>query len=109
MPFTIELANAEYAPDIAKIFVSNESDPMLRLQLGSVDPSVLNEGLTERLKESIQRTGQQYIVARDEESGQVVSYASWTLPRGEMEPESEENLEVTQDSYHTTWLSTDCR
>ena len=94
MPFTIKQATIEDARDIASTFLSNGTDHFLRLQLGTVDPAVLREGLTGRLRESIEREGQVYIIARDDESGHVVSYAQWTLPRNEMEFVVEQNPEV---------------
>ena len=105
MPFTVEEATPEDAAAIAKIFVSNETSSMLRLQLGTVDPGVLNEGLTERLAESIQKKGQTYIIARDDEAGEIVSYASWTLPRDEGEVFIEQSPDVcTSSSSQYAWI-----
>ena len=81
MPFTIEEAANEDAAAIAKVFVSDETSDFLRLQLGTVDPTVLNEGMTERIREGIATEDQIYVVARDEETGQIVSYAQWVLPK----------------------------
>ena len=85
MPFTVEKATVNDAVDIAKIFLSDSTSDFLRLQLGTVDPATLNEGFTERLTESLQQHGQVYIVARDCETGEIVSYAQWRLPRDEVD------------------------
>ena len=81
MPFRVEEATAEDAAAIAKVFVSEETSDFLRLQLGTVSPSLLNEGMTERIKKAIEKRERVYIVARDEEIDEIVSYAQWELPR----------------------------
>ena len=85
MPFTIEQAMPEHAAAIARIFLSDETSDFLQLQLGTVDPAVLNEGLTKRLRESIERPGEMYIIARDDETQEVVSYVQWILLCEEMD------------------------
>ena len=85
MPFTIEQAIPEHAAAIAKIFLSDETSDFLRLQLGTVDPAILNGGLTERLAVSIKRPRETYIIARDDETQEIVSYAQWILPRDAMD------------------------
>lgn len=95
MPFALSTADPSHAAAIAKIFLSNETDDFLRLQFGSVDPGVMSRGLAERLAENIATSGQVYIVARDEETGDVVSYCSWTLPRGEGEEVVKASAEVS--------------
>lgn len=82
MPFTISLATPSDAAAIAHVFQSNETDSFLRLQLGTVDPEVMTQGLTERLAENISKPDTVYVVARDDETGEIMSFASWTLPRG---------------------------
>lgn len=94
MPFTLEEAKVDDAAAIAKIFTSDETSNFLRMQLGTVDPSVLNEGMTERLAESIQKEGHVYIIARNDDTGEIVSYAHWALPRDEMEVVVEQSPEV---------------
>ena len=85
MPFVVERATINDVADIAKIFLSDSTSDFLRLQLGTVDPATLNEGFTERLTESLQQDGQVYIVARDRDTGEIVSYAQWKLPRDQMD------------------------
>lgn len=85
MPYTIERATTEDAPAIAKIFLSNESDSFLQLQFGTADPEALSDDTAESLVESIEKEGQVFIVARDDDSGEVVGYAQWSLPRDEFE------------------------
>lgn len=97
MPFTIEEATPDHAPAIAKIFLSNETDEFLKLQFGTVDPAVMRQGLTERLAENIKASGQVYVIARDEETGEVASYCSWTLPRDLDEPYVRQSAEVSND------------
>jgi hypothetical protein len=100
MPFAIQQANTDDATAIAKIFTSDETSSFLLLQLGIVDPAVLNQGLTERLAESIQKPDQLWIIACDDESGEIVSYAQWVLPRDELGTVVEKSPEVSK----TIWL-----
>lgn len=81
MPFTVEEATVDDAAAIAKVWLSAETSDFLRLQLGSVDLSVLSEGMTTRMEESICKEGQVYVVARDNDSNEIVSYAHWVLPK----------------------------
>lgn len=81
MPFKVEEATPEDAAAIAKIFTSDEVSRINRLQLGAIDPSVFTQGMTERIKEGIEKSDQIYIIARDEETSEVVSYAQWVLPK----------------------------
>lgn len=81
MPFTVEEATAKDADAIANIFTSDEVSRVNRLQLGTVEPSVFTNGMIERIKEGIQKDDQVYIIARDEETNEVVSYAQWVLPK----------------------------
>ena len=94
MPFTIRQARTDDAAAIAKIFTSDETSSFLRLQLGTVNPAVLNQGMTERLAESIQKPDQVWVIACDDESGEIVSYAQWVLPRDEFEAVVEKTPEV---------------
>ena len=82
MPFTLSPATPSHAAAIAKIFLSNDTDEFLKLQFGTVDSGIMAQGLTERLAENIRQQGQVYVIASDEESGEVVAYCSWTLPKG---------------------------
>lgn len=95
MPFTIEEATPDDAAAISKVFLSSDTDDFVKLQLGTVDPMVMSQGLTERLKENIKTPGQLYLIARDDESQEVVSYAAWTLPRDEDEPFMKQSTEVS--------------
>lgn len=95
MPPKIEQAAPSDAAAIAKIFLSNETDEFLRLQFGTVEPGIMNSGLIDRLTENIKTSGQVYVIARDEETGEIVSYASWTLPRAEDEPYVQQRAEVS--------------
>ena len=97
MPFTIKQANTDDAAAIAKILTSDETSSFLRLQLGTIDPAVLNQGMTERLTESLQKPNQVWIIACDDESGEVVSYAQWVLPRDEFETVVEKTSEVIDE------------
>ena len=94
MPFTTRQATAGDVPAIAKIFLSDETSSFLLLQLGTVDPAVLNGGMTDRLSESIQKPDQVYLIAQDDETGEIVSFAQWALPRDEMEEVVEQSPEV---------------
>ena len=93
MTFKIREATPEDGAAIAKIWLAGD-DEFLQLQLGTVSPSVLNDGMEFRLAESIRTSGQVYVIAEDDESGEIVSYASWTLPRSEDEPVVEQSDEV---------------
>lgn len=94
MPFTLEKATPDYAAAIANVFLGDEADEFLRLQFGTVDPAIMSEGMTERLTENIKKPGEVYVVARDEATGEIVSYCSWTLPRGEDEPYVRQSADV---------------
>ena len=85
MPFTIKHATTTDAAAITKIFLSDSSRSFLQLQMGTVDPVVLNEGMLERIAESIQKPDQEYLVAQDDETSEIVSFSQWLLPRDEME------------------------
>lgn len=95
MPFTITIASRSDAAAIARVFQSNETDSFLRLQLGTVDPEVLKQGLTERLAANISKPHTVYVVARDDATGEIVSFASWTLPRGRDEEFVRQSEEVS--------------
>lgn len=95
MPFTIVKASADNAGAITKISTSDETSSFLRLQLGTVDPAVLNQGWTESLTDNIQKPDQAWIVACDNESGEIVSYALWMLPRDEFETDVERSPGVS--------------
>lgn len=96
MPLTIEQAVPDDAAAIAKVFLNDEAGEFLRLQLGTVDPDIMNNGMTERLTENIKTSGQIYVVARDDKTCEIVSYASWTLPREEDEPYVQQTAEVSE-------------
>ena len=81
MTFTIEQASVEDAPAIGKVLLSDHTSDFLRLQLGTVDPDVMNQGFAERIAESFNQEGMVYVVARDNDTRQIISYAQWKLPR----------------------------
>ena len=94
MPFKIEEAAPKEAEAITKIFLSDDTSDFLRLQLGTVDPAVLNEGMNDRLAEGLEKPGHTYVIARDEKTNEVVSFAQWVLPRDENETVAEQSPEV---------------
>ena len=47
MPFQIQEANVEDASSIATVLLSAETEPLMRLQLGSADSDVLNKNFKE--------------------------------------------------------------
>lgn len=95
MPFQVREANVEDASSIAAVLLSAETEPLMRLQLGSADSDVLNKNFKGKLKRSIaEGPRQKWIVARDEESGRIISYAQWELPRSEDDEDLIPNSEV---------------
>ena len=81
MTFTTEQANVADAPSIAKVLLSDHTSEFLRLQLGTVDPEVINQGFAERMTGSFDQEGIVYVIARDDDTREIVSYAQWKLPR----------------------------
>lgn len=104
LPFTIRKATTNDAAAIATILTSDKTSSFLRLQLGTGDPAVLNDGLTNRMTKSILESRQLYIVACDDE---VISYAPWTLPRDEFKTIVEQTLEVISFKCITVNKTTD--
>jgi hypothetical protein len=80
MAFHIQEATISDAAAIANIFIRNRGDLFTFLQLGQDDPSAYDRGLADRIANNIQKPGQKYIIARDDKSGEVISYAQWMLP-----------------------------
>lgn len=109
MPFQIQEASTEDSSSIAAVLLSAETEPLMRLQLGTADPDVLNKNFEEKLKKSIgEASKQKWIVARDEESGRIISYAQWELPRSEHEGDPVPDSEV-DTTFSNLALSTAVR
>lgn len=101
MPFQIQEASTEDASSIATVLLSAETEPLMRLQLGNADPDVLKKNFEEKLRKSIgEASKQKWIVARDEVSGRVISYAQWELPRSEDEDHPIPDSEVDTTFSH---------
>lgn len=90
-------ATPKDASAITKILLSNETDRFFRLQLGTIDSSVLCGGIEASIEESMQRNGVVYMIAKDAESGEVVSFAQWDLPRNETEVVIDQSPVVSLD------------
>jgi hypothetical protein len=85
MTFRIEQATVEDAAAIAQVFIRNRGDLFILLQLEQANPGAYDRGLADRIANNIQKPGQRYIVARDDQSGKVISYAQWMLPNAGQE------------------------
>ena len=95
MPFDVEEASVEDAAEIAQVLISSGTSSFFRLQLGSIDPASLNVGMTEKIAEDMRKEDRVYVVARDQETGKIMSYAQWILPKEKDEVVTEQDPEVS--------------
>lgn len=59
------------------------------LQLGIVNPTIFHDGMTRRVAENISRPNQVFLIARDEESSEIVNYAQRELPNDAQQDHTE--------------------
>ncbi|KAI0133499.1 hypothetical protein BJ170DRAFT_164656 [Xylariales sp. AK1849] len=85
MPYTIETALYSDAEAIASAFTADELPYFRRLQNGTVDPGDRKAGAVEMWTKMIANPAYVCLVAREAESGLVVSYAQWVKPKDEDE------------------------
>ncbi|KAK4634716.1 hypothetical protein CLAFUW4_00283 [Fulvia fulva] len=108
MPFTIAKATPDDAAAIAKVLLSGGTETLMyssrsftgfatRLQLGTIDPAILEVDMTEKIAVNIKKPNQTWIIARDEEMGEIVSYAQWELPAAHDEVVSEPDPNVSDE------------
>ena len=100
MSFTVHEATESDIPAIARVLASDGQNALFELQLGAVDRNVLYGNMGERIARAMKMPDQQWIVARDEDSGDIMSYAQWVLPQPEgvvaNEPSPEVRLTASQ-------------
>ncbi|KAF2204523.1 acyl-CoA N-acyltransferase [Delitschia confertaspora ATCC 74209] len=95
-PYLLSEAAETDACDIATLFSLSWTSPFTRLQFGNIDPDVLAESMTPRIKEQIEKHGTRYIVVRDDKE-KVISCAQWTIPIDEEGIPEEDVKETVQD------------
>ncbi|KAH8883229.1 acyl-CoA N-acyltransferase [Thozetella sp. PMI_491] len=90
MTYQIAKATPEDAEGIAEVFVQTGDSEFLRLQIGTADIQEVIQSMADGVKRSFQSDGQLTIVAREEGTGKVLSFAQWTLPNDEPDKTPEE-------------------
>ena len=101
MSFTIDEATESDVPAIARVLASDGTNSLFKLQLGALDPETLYKEMGGRIAKALQQADQKWIVARDEGSGEIISYAQWVLPRPDGEVKVEPSPEVRLDTDST--------
>nr|OQO25113.1 hypothetical protein B0A51_08313 [Rachicladosporium sp. CCFEE 5018]OQO27121.1 hypothetical protein B0A51_06030 [Rachicladosporium sp. CCFEE 5018]OQO29434.1 hypothetical protein B0A51_04010 [Rachicladosporium sp. CCFEE 5018] len=94
MPFTIHTATPADTQAIVAVFASDQNEPFTRVQLGTLSHEAFKARMQSRFGQAIaNQDGQVYLYVRDDEIGEIVSYANWQLPAPEgkvVEEKSEE-------------------
>jgi ribosomal protein S18 acetylase RimI-like enzyme len=80
LDWTLEEARPSDAEAIASLFALSWASPFSQLQFGDIDPSVLVSTMTPRIAQQITESKMCFVVARHNDTQQVISVAQWTVP-----------------------------
>ncbi|OQO12164.1 hypothetical protein B0A48_02804 [Cryoendolithus antarcticus] len=91
MGFTIHTATPADTAAIVAVFASDQNEPFARVHLGTLSQEAFKARMESRFGEAIaKQDGQVYLYVRDDDSGEIVSYANWQLPAPEGKDEAKE-------------------
>lgn len=79
--YKVDQALPSDAAAINKIDCAAEPDPFRQFMEGSGDAARKEAGMLKWWTKCLESSDQRILVARDEEDGEIVSYAQWDLPR----------------------------
>jgi len=94
--YTISNALPSDASAISSLFATSWQSPFSRLQFGNVEPRDLAKAMTPRIAQQIAEKRMLFMVAREEESEDVVSVAQWSVPPSISVRDGEESREETE-------------
>lgn len=105
--FEISEARSTDAEAIASLFALSWVSPFTRLQFGSIDPGQLALTMVPRIAAQMEVVGSKFVVARNQETDDVIAVAQWTLPvdakanssHGEPEEDRRERQEFEDEAY----------
>jgi len=95
-PYAISNALPSDASAISSLFALSWQSPFSRLQFRNVEPRDLAKAMTPRIAQQIAEKRMLFMVAREEESEDIVSVAQWSVPPSIPVGHGEESREETE-------------